>query len=132
MLESDRRAAVALKTIERPDVRALRSGLERLAKKLDDLVQVQDEEIQRLRRLVVQVAQAYRLAVSHEWKRQHRNAAFFSAVDQLALESDAIVAAGDLRPGGRPARRVTNARPQVLGGDERREGPVDEGLRPEG
>jgi hypothetical protein len=129
--EADRRAAVAVRTLERPDVRSLRSRLEKLAAQTDDLVQAQDSEIRRLRLMVLKMADGYRMALAGDWKRKGANAAFFRAVDALALEADAIRVNGDMFAPSRTARRRVHGRTPVLGGDEGREGEVDEGVRPE-
>ena len=132
MNEADRRSAVAVRTLERPDVRYLRSRLDKLAAQLDELVQAQDAEIRRVRLMVLKLADGYRMALAGNWKRKGANAAFFRAVDALALEADSIRVDGDMYAPPRNARRRAHGRDPVLGSDEGRQGPVDEDVRPEG
>ncbi len=105
MEERDRRAAVALATLERPDVRALQSRLESIAKKLDDLVQTQDQEIEGLRRLLVSVSAAYRDVDATKWKIQKKVDHLFRLLGLVCLEADAIIISGGLPPKRRPAKR---------------------------
>lgn len=123
MEELDRRAAVAVKTLERPDVRALRSQLDAVAVSFDALVEAQDDEIERLRRLIVTTVARYRAVTQTKWNSVKKTNALIASLDTLCLEADAMLFAGDLLPRKRPARRRTNApAATVLGGGARREG----------
>ena len=106
MEELDRRAAVAVKTLEREDMRTLITSAARIATKVDALVAAQDEEIFRLRRLIVAATAAYREIKAKNWKGgAKRWASFVDSMDRLALETDAIFICEDLPPKRRIARR---------------------------
>lgn len=108
MEQPDRRAAHALRTMDRPDVRALRSALDRVERNFKDLIEVQDEEIERLRRMVVQVVSAYRAVVLAKWDSDVRVRKLTDTLDEMCLEADAILYEQDLKPKARPARRRDN------------------------
>lgn len=105
MEELGRRAAVALKAAERPDVRALRSKLSAVEKNFDDLIELQDEEIERLRRLLVSAANAHRANEATFWKHPTKVAKLMAVLGEICLEADAIAYAGDLLPKRGPVRR---------------------------
>lgn len=99
----ERRAAQALKSAERPDVRALRSALDRVEQNFGDVLALQEEEIQRLRRIVIATVRAYRRMVAGAGQSSgYRLKKFTEAMDTIVLESDAIEMTNDLAPKGRP------------------------------
>lgn len=106
MTITERRASVELRAAERPDVQALRSALSRVEHNFDAILELQEEEIQRLRRLVVVTVRAYRNMEAGGWKTNGRRfRAFVDAMGSICLESDAIEYGQDLAPKKRPTRR---------------------------
>lgn len=103
MKTTDRSAAAALKAAERPDVRALRSALSRVERNFDEVLALQNEEIDRLRRIVVATVRAYRVLQSASERGSVSKArAFYAAMEPVCLEADAIEFAGDLQRKKRP------------------------------
>lgn len=105
MEELDRRAAVAVRTLERADLRSAISSINKMAEKVDALVAAQDDEIERLRRLIAATVVRYRAVTETKWTSAKRTNALVASLDTLCLEADAIRLAGDLLPRKRPARR---------------------------
>mgnify|MGYP000913945594 FL=1 len=100
---ADRRAAIALKAAERPDVRSLRSALDRVEQNFDDVMALQQEEILRLRRIVLMAVRAYRDMAANNWRgSRSRLERFTNAMDAICLESDAIEFSNDLPEKKRP------------------------------
>jgi hypothetical protein len=99
----ERRAATALKLAERPDVTALRYALNSVERNFNDVLALQDEEIRRLRVIVVATVRAYRMMAAAGWKgSRSKFNKFTEAMDTICLESDAIEMTNDLAPKRRP------------------------------
>lgn len=102
----DRKAAAGLRTAERPDVRALRSAIDKVERNFNDVLALQDEEIRRLRVIVLATVRTYRAMAAVSWRGNPAKARKFTeAMDVICLESDAIEYADDLPPKQRPAKQ---------------------------
>lgn len=101
---AERRAAVALRAAERPDIRVLRSALARVERNFDEVLGLQDEEIARLRRLVLAATKAYRTLIGKSRAAPAANQRFREAMEAICLEADAITFSGDVAPKRRPSR----------------------------
>lgn len=99
---ADRRAAIALKAAERPDVRSLRSAIDRVERNFDEVITLQQEEIARLRRLVLVTVRAYRVMTASTRGSATGLRKFTEAMDAVCLESDAIELSEDMPAKKRP------------------------------
>ncbi len=74
-----------------------------LEREFNNVLSLQDEEIRRLRVIVVATVRAYRMMAAAGWKgSRSKFTKFTEAMDTICLESDAIEMTNDLAPKRRP------------------------------